>query len=89
MIKKFIKALKTYLNIGSVTFGTVYLGNTLTGLTLENPPINPYIHKSTFISKNLLKSLYFGIVWPSIPFSLLQNNGFNKLFILNNNLKRI
>jgi len=79
---------KAYFKVGSVIFGGVFVANTFSGLMVEDPPISPYEAPQSFAWMNLSKSMYFGLVWPSVPFMLLDSEQRKDLCILGRGIKR-
>lgn len=73
---------KAYCRTGSMVFGFVFMGNLIRGLTDAKPIVSPYEYPELFAITNLGKSLYFGLLWPSVPFMLTNKRNRDKLFII-------
>ena len=78
---------KAYFKVGSVVFGGVFTVNTLIGLTFKDTPVSPYEYPQSFAWMNLTKSMYFGLIWPSVPFMLLNGNQRYNLCVLGGGMK--
>ena len=73
---------KAYFKVGSITFGSVFLANSATGMIMSEPPISPYESPQLFAWMNLSKSIYFGLVWPAALFMLLKKEMRRDLYVL-------
>ena len=80
---------KAYCRTGSVAFGLIFLGNLVKGITNSNPIVSPYESPQTFFSINFFKSLWFGFLWPTIPFMLTTPDNRERLFVVGNSFNEM
>ena len=73
-IHKIIKSpFKSYVRGISIGFGITLSSNITAGMLNRDPPINIYKYPQTFVTMALSKSVWFGFLWPSIPFVCVYN----------------
>jgi len=80
---------KTYFKIGGMFFGGVFVANSISGLVMDDPPISPYKEPQSFAAINLMKSSYFGLLWPSVPFMVLDPDRRKELFVLGHGVNKL
>jgi len=85
----FTHPFKAYFKVGSVVFGGVFAVNTLCGGFSEDPPVSPYEFPQTFAWMNITKSMYFGLVWPSVPFMLFDKDSRRDLCVLGTTVEKV
>jgi hypothetical protein len=85
----FTHPFKAYFKIASVVFGGVFAANTLCGAFSEDPPVSPYEYPQTFAWMNMTKSMYFGLVWPSVPFMLFNKDSRRDLCVLGTSIEKV
>lgn len=78
---------KAYLRVGGLFFGGVFIANATTGMLMNDPPLSPYDYPQTFAWMNLMKSCQFALIWPSVPFMLLDKDSRSELMILGQGVK--
>lgn len=71
--KFFQNPFKNYCKVGSYGFGVTLATNVIHGLIDSDPKVNIYKNAQSFSFLVLIKSSYFGTLWPSIPFTLILN----------------
>jgi hypothetical protein len=75
--------VRTYGRVGGRVFGLTFGANVLTGLTTSHPPmIDLWDHPQRFMAVNLCKSVFFGCLWPCVPWMLLTAPGRREVAVL-------
>lgn len=61
-----------YFRVASFATGFTFITNYLVGFFNKRPPISPTQDSQSFAIANITKSMYFGLIWPSILFVILK-----------------
>ena len=72
LVRRPMTPIRAYFKGSSFAAGITFFSNYIVGFGNSKPPISPINDPQSFAIANVSKSLYFGLLWPAIPFVIMK-----------------